>query len=79
MMTAKEELIQAIERSPDDLVWVLLELLRVWQRQQSHGALSSHTPETGFKKSSYDFSDLTGRLTWQGNAASVQRALRDEW
>ncbi|MFM7426525.1 MAG: hypothetical protein ACKO7W_16280 [Elainella sp.] len=27
----------------------------------------------------YDFSDLVGRLTWQGNAVETQRALRDEW
>jgi hypothetical protein len=27
----------------------------------------------------YDFSDLVGRLTWQGDAVAMQRALRDEW
>jgi hypothetical protein len=27
----------------------------------------------------YDFSDLVGRLTWQGDAAVMQRSLRDEW
>jgi hypothetical protein len=30
-------------------------------------------------KPSYDFSDLVGRLTWQGDAVAMQRALRDEW
>jgi hypothetical protein len=30
-------------------------------------------------KPSYDFSDLAGRLTWQGDALATQRALRDEW
>jgi len=34
-MTPKEELIQAIEQSPDELVRALLELLRVMQQQQS--------------------------------------------
>ncbi|BAU40284.1 hypothetical protein [Leptolyngbya sp. O-77] len=34
-MTPKEELIEAIEQSPDELVRALLELLRVMQRQQS--------------------------------------------
>lgn len=29
--------------------------------------------------SSYDFSDLTGRLQWQGDAVLMQRTLRDEW
>jgi hypothetical protein len=28
---------------------------------------------------SYDFSDLVGRLTWQGDAVAMQRTLRDEW
>ncbi|MFZ4666021.1 MAG: hypothetical protein ACOYME_06325 [Prochlorotrichaceae cyanobacterium] len=27
----------------------------------------------------YDFSDLVGRLTWQGDAIAMQRRLRDEW
>jgi hypothetical protein len=27
----------------------------------------------------YDFSDLTGRLSWRGDVVEVQRALRDEW
>ena len=27
----------------------------------------------------YDFRDLTGRLTWQGDAVAEQRRLRDEW
>ena len=31
------------------------------------------------QKISYDFSDLVGRLTWQGDAATIQRNLRDEW
>lgn len=27
----------------------------------------------------YDFSDLAGCLTWQGDAVAMQRSLRDEW
>ena len=27
----------------------------------------------------YDFSDLVGKLQWQGDALAVQRMLRDEW
>lgn len=33
----------------------------------------------GKQKPSYDFSDLAGQLTWQGNAVAMQRTLRDEW
>ncbi len=31
------------------------------------------------QKSSYDFSDLVGRLAWRGDAVTMQRNLRDEW
>ena len=31
------------------------------------------------KKTNYDFSDLAGRLNWQGDAVTIQRTLRDEW
>jgi hypothetical protein len=27
----------------------------------------------------YDFSDLAGKLSWQGDAVATQRKLRDEW
>jgi hypothetical protein len=27
----------------------------------------------------YDFSDLAGKLQWEGNAVEEQRLLRDEW
>lgn len=76
-MNPKEELIQAIERSPDDLVQALLELLKVLQ--QPSEAISSSHAKTVLEKPSYDFSDLAGRLTWQGSAVAAQRALRDEW
>jgi hypothetical protein len=31
------------------------------------------------QKPNYDFSDLAGKLTWQGDAVAMQRMLRDEW
>jgi hypothetical protein len=79
VMAPKEELIRAIEQSPDELVQALLELLRVMQRQQFSEELPSHSPETGLEKPRYDFSDVAGRLAWQGNAVTVQRTLRNEW
>lgn len=78
-MTPKEELIQAIKQSPDELVRALLELLKVLQRQQSAEVLPSHLSETGLEKPGYDFSDLAGRLIWQEDAVALQRTLRDEW
>jgi len=35
--------------------------------------------EVGGQAAGYDFSDLTGRLQWQGDATAAQRSLRDEW
>lgn len=31
------------------------------------------------QKSNYDFSDLAGKLVWQGDTLTMQRVLRDEW
>ena len=44
MMTAREELIQAIERSPDEVVQKLLEMLKVLQQQ--HLTATSTKSET---------------------------------
>jgi hypothetical protein len=30
-------------------------------------------------KPNYDFSDLTGKLEWRGDAVTQQRTLREEW
>ncbi|HYW21866.1 MAG TPA: hypothetical protein VE956_21660 [Nodularia sp. (in: cyanobacteria)] len=31
------------------------------------------------QKPRYDFSDLVGKLNWEGDAVAIQRSLRDEW
>ncbi len=31
------------------------------------------------KQNPYDFSNLKGKLSWQGDAVAAQRQLRDEW
>jgi len=31
------------------------------------------------KKPQYDFSDVVGKLEWQGDAVQEQRKIRDEW
>ena len=36
-------------------------------------------PTDGKQKFKYDFSNLAGRLIWQGDAVAMQRNLRDEW
>ena len=81
MMTPKEELIQVIERSPDELVQAVLELLKVWPQLETLPSLQEppHQHETHLEKPTYDFSDLAGHLSWRGDTVTVQRALRDEW
>ncbi|PSB25163.1 hypothetical protein C7B82_24275 [Stenomitos frigidus ULC18] len=34
---------------------------------------------TPARSQAYDFSDLAGRLQWQGDAIAMQRTIRDEW
>ena len=35
--------------------------------------------EKAKEQNNYYFSDLEGKLSWQGDAVAVQRKLRDEW
>lgn len=37
------------------------------------------TPIAAEKPKKYDFSDLVGKLEWEGDAVAEQRKLRDEW
>ena len=36
-------------------------------------------PLEGPASKGYDFSDLSGKLEWRGDAVREQRVLRDEW
>jgi hypothetical protein len=31
------------------------------------------------QKPKYNFSNLVGKLSWEGDAVAIQRSLRDEW
>ena len=35
-------------------------------------------PDIKTQPKKYDFSDLTGKLAWQGDSVAVQRSLRNE-
>lgn len=35
--------------------------------------------EKAKQNNTYDFSDLEGKLSWQGDAVATQRKLRNEW
>ncbi|WP_006788791.1 hypothetical protein [Thiorhodospira sibirica] len=41
--------------------------------------LANNEPIKPPQKAPYDFSDLVGKLAWEGDALSQQSALRDEW
>ncbi|WP_293128897.1 type II toxin-antitoxin system ParD family antitoxin [Microcoleus sp. bin38.metabat.b11b12b14.051] len=57
---------------------VILAALRLLKEREVLVVLNPSSSEVE-QKSSYDFSDLVGRLTWRGDAVIMQRNLRDEW
>jgi len=57
---------------------VILAALQLLKEQEILGVINPVLSE-GKQKSNYDFSDLVGRLNWQGEAVIIQRNLRDEW
>ncbi len=57
---------------------VILAALQLLKEQEILGVMNPVLSE-GKQKSNYDFSDLVGRLNWQGEAVIIQRHLRDEW
>ncbi|NJK68576.1 MAG: type II toxin-antitoxin system ParD family antitoxin [Microcoleus sp. CSU_2_2] len=61
--------------SASEVVLAALQLLKEREILLILNPISSE----GKLKPSYDFSDLVGRLTWRGDAVTMQRNLRDEW
>lgn len=61
--------------SASEVVWAALQLLK----EQEILVVLNPVSSDGNQKPSYDFSDLVGRLTWRGDAVTMQRNLRDEW
>jgi putative addiction module CopG family antidote len=57
---------------------VILAALELLKEQEILGVINPVLSE-GNQKLNYDFSDLVGRLNWQGEAVIIQRHLRDEW
>ncbi|HBK22353.1 MAG TPA: type II toxin-antitoxin system ParD family antitoxin [Planktothrix sp. UBA10369] len=61
--------------SASEVILAALQLLK----EQEILAIINPVLSEGKQKSNYDFSDLVGRLNWQGEAVIIQRHLRDEW
>ena len=61
--------------SASEVILAALRLLKEREILEIVNPLASEVKQ----KSSYDFSDLVGRLTWRGDAVTMQRTLRDEW
>ena len=55
---------------------VILAALRLLKEREVLVVLNPSSSEVE-QKSSYDFSDLVGQLTWRGDAVIMQRNLRD--
>jgi hypothetical protein len=64
-----------LTRLPQRSLEGLLVFLEALVRQEEGEVLTTASSVAG----QYDFSDLTGRLAWRGDAVKVQQALRDEW
>ncbi|MEG4804050.1 type II toxin-antitoxin system ParD family antitoxin [Microcoleus sp. ARI1-B5] len=61
--------------SASEVIRAALQLLKEREILAVFNPVSSEEKQ----KPSYDFSDIAGRLTWQGDAVIMQRNLRDEW
>jgi len=73
-MTAIRKIIENSSNSitidlPEEYVNKKIEVL-ILHVEESNGQLT---------KPKYDFSDLVGKLKWEGDAVAEQRKLRDEW
>jgi hypothetical protein len=70
-MEARDEILESVRQLPPR------EQLELVERILSD--LAQHLPAERSAETKYDFSDLSGRLEWQGDAVTEQRRLRDEW
>jgi uncharacterized protein YpuA (DUF1002 family) len=73
-MTAIRKIIETSSNSitlelPDEYVNKKIEVL----------ILPAEENDKDLSKVKYDFSDLVGRLKWEGDALAEQKKLRDEW
>ncbi len=69
------ELILTVDENRYSLFLQFLQTLDyVKIRTPKKSVVKKEKPQNG-----YDFSDLIGKLQWQGDAVVVQRRLRDEW
>jgi hypothetical protein len=69
-----QQVILNVEESKYALLLQLLQSLDYVKIVQAPAA-----PVKNGRKPKYDFSDLAGKLQWQGDAVTEQRRMRDEW
>jgi hypothetical protein len=74
--TSMKELVIKIKESRYNL---FLQFLRTLDYVTIMPPVAEPSNEGYPKPGQYDFSDLTGRLEWRGDAVGQQRLLRDEW
>lgn len=56
-----------------------LRKLSMTEGQRVRLSLESKSGDEASAKAVYDFSDLIGKLSWNGDALAEQKRLRDEW
>ena len=69
---------QVILNIDENRYMVFLQFLQTLQYVQVVRAQGT-LPNAQRPKIRYDFSDLTGKLEWKGDAIAEQRRLRNEW
>ena len=65
------------EISGSDLIWIDQPPKNL--KRQPVLVVIENAPLPSVEPKRYDFSDLTGRLAWRGDAVAVQRVQRDAW
>jgi hypothetical protein len=73
---------QAHEQVLEDILQTIRQMPlreRVQLVEEILSDLAQQLPVEQSAPQKYDFSDIAGRLQWQGDAVAEQRRLRDEW
>lgn len=79
-MNTKKLIIQELQETPEPLLNEILDFVRFLKIKQTRkAAIVNPVAEKAKEENKYDFSDLKGELSWQGDAVTEQRQLRDEW
>ena len=70
---------QTIEAIYENGLLKPLRKLHIPEGRQVTVTLETEDDAVSTASRNYDFADLTGKLSWKGDAVQAQRRIRDEW